>query len=163
MRQRVRRVVIFGGTRRTGRLIVDAALRDGYEVTVAARRPEAVAADVRLPPSANIVRADVTSGLSLGSALRGQDAIVLAVSTNARCAGNLCSDPARNISDAAEGTPDLRTVVISSGDVNRDDPALPFWYRGFVVPLVNLRDRPATGNCRISDGITPAKVGTSQG
>lgn len=175
------RVVVFGGTGRTGRLIVDEAVRDGHDVTVAARRPEASAGT--FPKSVRVVRADVQDPTSVTSALEGQDAVVLAVSSSARRPGTLYSDAARNIAAATEGTSVSRAIVVSSGGVRSDDPGLPLWYRRILIPLfmkdlyddmramesvlaqstldwtfvraAYLQDTPATGRYRVSDGTNP--------
>lgn len=176
------RVIVFGGTGRTGRLIVDEAVRDGHVVTVAARRPE-TSADT-FSASVRVVRADVQDPASVASALKDQDALVLAVSSSARRPGTLYSDAARNITAAADRTPVSRAIVVSSGGVRPDDSGLPLWYRRILIPLfmkdlyddmramesavtestldwtlvraAYLQDTPAAGHFRVSDGTNPA-------
>ena len=171
-------VLVFGGTGRTGRLIALDAAADGHSVTVASRHPS-TQSDSR---GIRSIRADVTDVASVRAALDGHDAVVLAVSTPARKPGGLYSAAARAVVEAAAaGT---RTVVISSGGVYREDPALPFWYRRMLIPFVMndlyvdmgamektiraseldwtivrasyLRDDPASGAYRVVDGATPA-------
>lgn len=175
------RVVVFGGTGRTGRLIVEQALLDGHRVTVAARHPEGAG----LPPAVRVVRADVQDPASVAAAVRDQDALVLAISSPARTPGTLYSDAARNVVAAAEVAGVTRAVVISSGGVDRDDPGLPFWYRRILIPMVMsslyaemgemekvitrstldwtivrasyLQDRTATARYRVEEGRTPRR------
>jgi len=172
-------VLVFGGTGRTGRLIAALAAEDGHTVTVASRHPS-TETDTR---GIRSIYADVTDAASVRAALDGQDVVVLAVSTPARKPGALYSGAARALVDVA--APGTRTIVISSGGVYRDDPALPFWYRRMLIPLVMndlyvdmaameaqvraseldwtivrasyLRDEAATGAYRVVDGATPAK------
>ena len=171
-------VLVFGGTGRTGRLIALDAVGDGHSVTVASRHPS-TESDSR---GIRSIYADVTDLASVRTALDGHDAVVLAVSTPARKPGGLYSAAAHAVVEAA--APGTRTVVISSGGVYRDDPALPFWYRRMLIPFVMndlyvdmgametairasaldwtivrasyLRDDPATGAYRVLDGATPA-------
>jgi uncharacterized protein YbjT (DUF2867 family) len=128
-----RRVVVFGGTGRTGRHIVDALVAAGHVVTVAARNPSSPAAD--FPAAVRVVRADVQDEQSVVHAMADQDAVILAVSTPARHPGSLYSDAARTLTAAASITGVSRIVAISSGGVRRDDPALPLWYRKVLIPL----------------------------
>ncbi len=180
------RVIVFGGTGRSGRLIVNEAVRDGHHVTAAARRPEQLAASGgTFPAAVKVIRADVQDPASVSRALNGQDALILAVSSSARRPGTLYSDAARNITTAASSTGLSRAIIISSGGVYHDDPALPFWFRRLLIPLFMkdlyddmrvmetiiqhstldwtlvrasyLQDRPATGNYRISAGSTPTR------
>jgi uncharacterized protein YbjT (DUF2867 family) len=177
------RVLVFGGTGRTGRLIVEDALRDGHDVTVASRRPEALANAATLPAAARVVRAEVEDAGSVVAALEGQDAVFLAVSSPARHPGSLYSTAARNIVAAVEAAGVSRVIAISSGGVRQDDPALPFWYRKVAIPLFMkdlyddmavmeqtitastldwtiirasyLQDRAGTGGYRVADATTP--------
>jgi uncharacterized protein YbjT (DUF2867 family) len=175
------RVLVFGGTGHTGRLIAMNAVEDGHAVTVTARNPET--SPVSEADGVRLVRADVRNSDSVRNALAGQDAVILAVSTPARDPGGLYSDAARAIVAAA--APGTRLIAISSGGVNRTDPALPGWYRRVLIPLFMsdlyddmgemegvvrasaldwtlvrasyLRDGPPTGAFRVADGVTPPK------
>ena len=66
------RIVVFGATGATGRLVVDQALSVGHEVVAVARRPEQMA------PRANLVTraGDVLDLESLRESCRGADAVV---------------------------------------------------------------------------------------
>lgn len=179
---RPRSVVVFGGTGRTGRLIVGDAVRAGYEVTVAARRPELAGV---LPDGVRVVRADVHDSESVSSAVAGHDAAILAISTPANKPGTLYSEAAENVVRAAADTDPMRVIAVSSGGVRRDDPALPLWYRRVLIPLFMsdlyddmermeetitatsldwtivrasyLRDHTATRRFRVADGATPRR------
>jgi hypothetical protein len=89
------------------------------------------------------------------------------------------------VASALSHAPGTRLVVVSSGGVRRDDPALPAWYRRVLIPLFMsdlyddmgrmeqiveaseadwtivrasyLRDHPAKGRYRIEDGATPRR------
>jgi putative NADH-flavin reductase len=177
------RVLVFGGTGRTGRLIVDNALSDGHSVTVAARNPTAITSEHALPVTAKVITADVHDAASVARAMEGQDIVILAVSTPARRPESLYSDAAGNVIATATITGLSRVIAISSGGVRQDDTALPIWYRKLLIPLFMkdlyddmgmmesiitassldwtivrasyLRDRPARGSFRVSDARTP--------
>ena len=70
------RVVVVGGTGRTGRLIVEEALKAGHEVCAYGRSasPETV------PDGAEAIAGDATDGQALHQALEGADAVITALS-----------------------------------------------------------------------------------
>ncbi|SNY57701.1 NAD(P)-dependent oxidoreductase [Paractinoplanes atraurantiacus] len=169
-------VVVLGAAGRTGRLIVDEALRAGHQVTAAARTPRDFPAGVRA------VRADVRDPDSLRPVIDGQDAVVSAVGPAGRKALGLYSDGARATVAAMRETGVGRYLSITSVGVRHDDPNFAWWYRGLVRPLgqdlyadmkrmediiraadldwtfvrpTYLRDREPTGTYRVTDGTTP--------
>jgi len=70
------KIVIFGATGRTGRLLVQEALDAGHEVTAVARTLEAIPAEGRGPRK---VRGDLFDAASVIEAIVGQDCILVAV------------------------------------------------------------------------------------
>lgn len=130
------RVLVVGGSGRTGRLIALKARANGHDVTVTARNPESLTAGA-LPGDVLALRADVHDPDTVRDALRGQDAVVVSVSSPARASGAVYSTAARAVVDAARaGT---RAVFISSGGTQPHDPGLPMWYRRLLIPLF-MRD-----------------------
>jgi uncharacterized protein YbjT (DUF2867 family) len=69
-------LLILGGTRGTGRKVVERALARGHDVTVVARKPAAM--DL-VHASLNVVEGDVCVPSTLLAAARGQDAVIFAV------------------------------------------------------------------------------------
>lgn len=69
------KVAIVGASGATGRLLVEAALRRGHEVTGVVRRPERFQA----PEGVRVVVADVADQDRVADAVRGQDAVVSAL------------------------------------------------------------------------------------
>lgn len=67
------RVAVFGATGRTGRLVVEAALARGLDVTGAARDPEV------LPYGVRAVGVDARDPSAVASALEGADAVLSAM------------------------------------------------------------------------------------
>jgi putative NADH-flavin reductase len=66
------RIVVFGATGRTGRLVLDQARARGLEVTALARNPSSLVGD----PSLTVVRGDATNVETVKTALAGADAAV---------------------------------------------------------------------------------------
>ncbi|MCS7478539.1 NAD(P)-dependent oxidoreductase [Umezawaea endophytica] len=166
------KVVVLGAAGRTGRLVVEEAVRAGHEVTAAVRSPAAFTG------GGLVVRADVRDPDSVRAAVAGHDVVVSAIGPSGRHAHGLYSDCARALVSADVD----RVVAITSGGVRDDDPNFSFWYRHLVRPLARdlygdmrlmeavLRDsraewtfvRPArlldeepTGVYRVLDGETP--------
>jgi putative NADH-flavin reductase len=127
------RVVIFGANGRTGRLIVEEALRAGHDVTAAVRTPE------KFPPvtvgtsngqgTLAVVRADVRDPTSVQAAIAGHDAVISAIGPPGRRALGLYSEGARALVTAMKRTGVNRVLAISSAGVRHDDPHLALWYR----------------------------------
>lgn len=150
-----KKLVVFGAAGRTGRLIVDEALRAGHHVTAAVRAPEkfasgegAVSGDTGGRGgsgdkggagggggSLRVVRVDVRDSEGVGEVVRGQDAVVSAVGAAGRKAGRLYSDAALATVAAMRGAGVERYVAITSVGVRDDDPYFSWWYRGVVRPL----------------------------
>ena len=168
-------VVVFGAGGRTGRLVVEEALRAGHVVTAAARGQLDI-------PGARTVRADVRDPGAVAVAVADQEAVVCAVGPSGRTADGLYSAAARSIVAGMEIAGVERLVAVTSSGVRLDDPHHPWWYRilartamrecygdmrrmeeivrasgvdyTFVRPA-RLVDEPATGTVRIVDGANP--------
>lgn len=176
------RVLIIGGSGRTGRLIADEAKRLGHDVTITAREPRRLTDEGTVPQGIGLVHADVHDPASVVAAVKNTDAVIVAVSSSARGSGSVYSDAARAVIGAVP--PGTRVIVVSSGGVARDDKGLPLWFRRILIPLfmndlytdmkvmedmfraseldwtivraAYLNDRPARGDIRISDGSNPS-------
>jgi putative NADH-flavin reductase len=135
-------VAVFGAGGRTGRLIVERALRNGDHVTAAVRHPETLgdlsqrwAHTHRL----TIASADVRDAQAVHAALQGHDAAISAIAGRGRHPHGLFSQGTRTIIDALEARHIRRFVCISSRGVNHHDSRLPLLYRVIVRPVL-LRD-----------------------
>src|SRR5690349_277086 len=69
-------IVVFGGTGRLGRLVVERIRHDGEPVRVVARHTDGVAS---LPPGIDVRSADVREFRTLAAPLEGADVVVSAV------------------------------------------------------------------------------------
>jgi putative NADH-flavin reductase len=176
------KIVVLGAAGRTGRLIVDEALRAGHQVTAAVRTPEKM---THAPePGFAIARADVRDPISLRDVIETHDVVVSAVGPPGRKAGHLYSDGARATVTAMRGAGVTRFIGVTSVGVRPDDPHHSWWYRHLIRPLGSdlyadmarmedlvrdtdldwtfvrptyLQDREPTGKYRVADNSTPAE------
>jgi putative NADH-flavin reductase len=175
-----RKVAVLGASGRTGRRVVDQAVRAGHDVTAVVRDPAAFALSHRT--GLRVVTGDVRSADSLGAAIGGADVVVSALGPRGRTADGLYSAAARATVTAMGGGGRLLTVT--SAGVRYDDPELALWYRVLVRPLIRelyadmiaaeeliragdvdwtfvrpvlLRDRDAVTTYRVGDGGVPAR------
>ena len=132
------RIVVFGANGGTGRLLVADALVRGHEVVAVTRRPDAFPfRDARV----EIVRADVSSGEGLVSAVSGCDAVASALGAAgySRKPITVYSAGTKAIVNAMREAHCKRLVVVSSGLTYRPDPGHSFFVDYIIVPI--LRDR----------------------
>lgn len=173
------RIVVLGAGGRTGRLIVDAALRSGHRVAAVVRSPERAGFDTRA--GLDVVAADARDAGSLRRLLRPGDVIVSAIGPSGRKSDGLYARTAEAVVAAAD-TDSHRFIAITSSGVRDDDPDHPWWYRTFLVPFMKntygdmrqmeailhssdlpwtfvrpgrLLDQPASGDYRVEDGKNP--------
>lgn len=169
-------IVVLGAAGRTGRLIVEEALRAGLRVSAVVRSPAA------FPDGVRVVNADVRDSDSLSEVVRGHDAVVSAIGAAGRKAGNLYSDGARATAAAMRKAGVDRLLAITSVGVRPDDPHLSWWYRRLIRPIgrdlyadmtrmeeivrasgldwtfvrpTYLRDRASAGAFRVTDDSAP--------
>lgn len=124
------RLVIFGASGGTGRLLVSQALARGHEVTAVARNLSALTPRDGL----SLHMADVRDPASLEEVATGHDAAISAIGSTTRTPQGTYSASARSIVDALESQGVDRFVCVSSGGVHAKDPGLPLWYR-LSIPL----------------------------
>jgi uncharacterized protein YbjT (DUF2867 family) len=79
------RVLVIGGTRGTGYLIVNRLQQEGYQVRVLARNE--VQAREKLGPAVEIVEGDITKPETLPGALKGMDHMIFTAGVTQRPAG----------------------------------------------------------------------------
>lgn len=175
-----RRLVVLGAGGRTGRLILDSALRDGHRTVAVVRSPERAGLEPR--DNLELATADARDAGSLRQILRPGDAIISALGPSGRNSDGLYTSVAEAVSAAARDSGAKRFVGITSSGVRTDDPNHPWWYRTILVPLMRntygdmrrmesiiaasslewtfvrpgrLLDENATGTYRVEDGTNP--------
>ncbi|WP_155060320.1 NAD(P)-dependent oxidoreductase [Streptomyces blattellae] len=127
-------LLILGATGPTGRHVVDLALKAGDNVTVLARRPEALD---DLADRINVVAGDATSHNDVAKAMTGQDVVISALgrSTSVR-ADDLFTRAATAVIGAAKEVGVSRLVWLSSfgvGDTYKSaSPVQKAMYSSFL-------------------------------
>lgn len=145
------RLVVFGATGGTGRLIVEQALAAGHEVIAVARRPSAITArHERL----TVVRGDVLEPSTIERAVAGQDAAVSALGAADRAPTTVYSEGTANMARAMVAGGVRRLACISSGGLEADHPHVPLLQR-LVTKLVvqRLYKNPFADMARMEEGL----------
>jgi putative NADH-flavin reductase len=175
------RIALFGGTGRTGRYILDAALAGGDAVTVLARNPS------KLPPGKyrlTIQLGDVLDGDTVDDTIFGQDVVISALGLSDPAKPKALSTGIANIIRAMRTHSRSRIVVIAgagvlddpnTGGLRIENPNYPAMFRPYgeehrrvydllratnlewtMVCPPSMRDEPPTGNVRIEENRMPA-------
>lgn len=125
------RLVVLGATGKTGAALVEQGLAGGHEVTVIARRPEAVPQR----PSLEVVTGSITDADALRRGITGADAVVNVVGVSgllaARRGTTVYSAGTRAVLSAMTEVGVRRLVAVSSGGVI-DQPGDGWFYRNIL-------------------------------
>lgn len=125
-------VVIFGATGRTGRVIVDEALRRGLAVTAFARSPEKLAIDHK---NLRVVAGDVLDPTAVEEAIEGQDAVISVLGAGMKRT-TLRTEGTRQIVRAMERQGVKRLISQSIFGLGDSADALPRHWKLIVKPLI---------------------------
>lgn len=138
------RLTIFGGTGRTGKLLLDKALAAGHDVTAVVRDP------ARLDPAARdrteVVIADVRDAAAIEPAIAGRDAVLSALGPAGTGVSTVCADFAKAAARAMERVQVARLVVLSASGAHTTGDPLPV--RLLVKPLLGTFLRHAFADMR---------------
>ncbi len=118
------RIVVLGGTSRTGRQLLAQAQQRGYQIVAFTRRPEALPAS---PALAAVIRGDGRDPGALTGALAGADAAISLLPGGGRADPHLASAAARALITAMPCAGVDRLVVVSAYPIAGDRPRLPIW------------------------------------
>jgi putative NADH-flavin reductase len=105
------KVVIFGATGQTGRLLMERALSNGQQVTAFVRDPARL--KIR-NESVRVAQGDVLDSASVDRAVAGQEAVLVALGTATRGSLPILPQGIRHILDAMEKHGVKRIVVLSA-------------------------------------------------
>lgn len=105
------KVIVFGATGRTGRIIVEKALDAGHEVTAFARRPEAIE---RTAPGLHVVHGDARDADAVRDAIRGHDVVASALGSRSLKRGTPRADAMRSILAGMEAAGSPRLIAITA-------------------------------------------------
>ncbi len=111
------KVVIFGATGQTGRLLTERALSAGHEVTAFVRDPSRMSHSGR---PVKIVQGDVLDSAAVDRAVAGQGAVLVALGTATRGNPPVLPLGTRHILDAMEKHRVTRVVVLSAAGALRE-------------------------------------------
>ncbi|GGL10616.1 NAD(P)-dependent oxidoreductase [Mangrovihabitans endophyticus] len=131
------RVIVFGASGRTGRLIVGNLLDAGFDVTAALRNPGNFAtAAVRSSSgqTPRVVHADLRDTASVHAAVAGHDVVVSSIASG-RCPDGLYQASADALVSAMRNTGIDRLIVVSSSGAPLDDRGLSFLWKSVIRPL----------------------------
>lgn len=130
------KVVVFGGSGRTGKELILQLLARGHQVTAVVRHPETFGLRYE---RLQVVQGDALQAQSFDAALEGHDAVLSTLGVtgflNSLRPMTFYRDSARAIVDRMRAASVLRLVLVSSVGV-LDDPSAPIWYRAIVKPLL---------------------------
>ncbi|GGS66021.1 NAD(P)-dependent oxidoreductase [Nonomuraea spiralis] len=127
------RLVIFGATGGTGRELVRQALDLGHEVTAVVRDPARLPADLR--DRVETVTADVADPQAIAPAIKGRDAVLIALGSRDRGPTTVHTTSMRSITQAMERVSARRLLLVSAAGLVTDAGDGPFT-RYVLKPLV---------------------------
>ena len=128
------KVVVFGATGRTGRLLVEGALARGHDVTAFVRAPNKLGA---LRNRVRVVHGDVLDGGAVSDAVDGQEAVLVALAGGGtKAAEQVNAQGTLNVIRSMQRYGVRRLVVLSAGGTQPGrDPNLPWFFERIVKPL----------------------------
>jgi putative NADH-flavin reductase len=185
--ERPQRLLVFGASGKTGRVLSALALERGFSVGAFARHPERLELE---HPALRRHPGDVLDPAAVHEALRGYDAVVIALGAPIFDRSGLRTRGTRNIVSAMEGEGIHRLVCLTVLGIDDSWANLPWSYQRLVMPLLlrralddhkgqeaairestldwtivrppNLTDAPATGETRhgfsAADGVVGMHV-----
>lgn len=129
------KLIVFGPTGGTGRELLAQALAAGHEVTAFTRSP--------LDTPAKIVQGDALDPEAVAAAVRGQDAVLVALGTRPWRHVDICSGGAATIIPAMQAAGVRRVIAMSSIGVGEPKAALHVRIGGAIVLRKAFRDKLA--------------------
>ncbi|NEO26693.1 MAG: SDR family oxidoreductase [Kamptonema sp. SIO4C4] len=128
------KLLIFGATGRTGRLLVAQALEQGYRVTAFSRNPAKLNIE---HPHLQVVQGDVMDTSAVEQAVQGQDAVVCVLGAGQKLTGNIRSEGTRQIIQAMEKAGIRRLICQSTLGAGESWGSLNFFWKyimfGFLL------------------------------
>ena len=127
------KIVVFGASGRTGRLLVEGALARGHQVTAFVRAPDDLGA---LRDRVQIVRGEILDGGAVSDAVDGQEAALVALADpSAKAAAQEAAGGTLNVVRSMQRYGVRRLVVLSSASVAPpDEPGHPGFFARLLVP-----------------------------
>ena len=130
------KILIIGGTGKTGRHIIEQALQKGHYVTVLARNPTKLKLE---HPNLKTLQGNVLQRKEVAAAVKGQDAVLSALGHKRFIIpSSILSKGTTNVIDAMEEYNVKRLVCITSLGINDSRFRLGLYYTLFVIPVILL-------------------------
>ncbi len=141
------KVVLFGATGRTGRLLLEGAVQRGWTVTAAVRDPGKLDP---VPPGVQVVRVEARDGESIARAIAGQEVVISAFGGDGLSRSDVLTTAMRHIvaGMAAHGV--HRIVWIASAGIDGEIPGPFGWLVQFILRHVLADHRGAVDQLRAS-------------
>jgi putative NADH-flavin reductase len=131
------RVVVFGVTGRTGRLLAEGALQRGYAVTALVQSPDELGA---LRKRVHVIQGNVLDGGAVSDAVDGQEAVLVALSDAVKGRSADGALGTLNVIRSMQRYGIRRLVVLSvAGAQPGRDANLPWLHESVVKPLLLRR------------------------
>ncbi|QBA64035.1 NAD(P)-dependent oxidoreductase [Muriicola soli] len=128
------KLLIIGGTGKTGRQLIKQGLEQGHELTVLARAPDKLKVK---HPKLHILRGDVLEPETMVESFQGQDAVLSALGHQRFfIKTTILSQGTANIITAMKNSGVNRLVCITSLGINDSRYRLGLYYTLFTVPLI---------------------------
>lgn len=128
------KILIIGGTGKTGQELIKQALERGHTLTVLVRSPEKIK---DMNTRVNIFEGDVLDNGSLQQAMTGQEAVLSALGHKKWIIkSTILSEGTKNIINAMQKHSVSRFICISSLGVNDSKFRMGLYYTLFVIPFL---------------------------
>lgn len=128
------KLLIIGGTGKTGRELIKQGLVEGHVITAIARNPEKLKFN---NPNFSVVKGDVLSPESLENPFRGQDAILSALGHKRFfIKTTTLSRGTKNIINAMNNNGVKQFICITSLGINDSKFKLGLYYTLFTIPVI---------------------------
>ncbi len=138
------KLLVFGATGGTGRLLVEQALGQGHQVTAFVRDP----AKLNLHhPDLQRVQGDVLDPISVEGAVQGQEAVVCVLGAGSKLTGSIRSEGTRQIIQAMEKAGVRRLICQSTLGAGDSWGSVKFFWK-FVMFGFLLRNVLADHECQ---------------
>jgi uncharacterized protein YbjT (DUF2867 family) len=110
----MKKIIVFGASGNTGKLVVGQALEAGYQVTVVVRNPDAFKLSNK---NLEIIKGDVLRPTTFEDAVKGKDAVISCLGSTGKEPTTVYSQGVNNIAAAMDKAGIKRIICISAGAV----------------------------------------------
>src|SRR5260221_1517392 len=141
---KIMKILILGATGRTGRLIVEDALKQGYDLNVLVRDKNKISFSSK---SIKVYQGTPTRRADLAAAMQGCEVIISALGiarasdapwSKLITAENFITESMKNVIAEADQQNLKRIITISAWGVGESKKEIPFWLR-WLINYTNLR------------------------